>query len=358
MAIGTDIQYANLLGQRLERFKVVNQSPYTANCRCPFCGDSKTDARKTRGFLYTRDGAVQFFCHNCKESCSLGTALKKLNYPLFEEYRLELLKQTGALSARKKRAVVVVVESTAAFTPTIEKFARRRHQNDSRFDALIKVSSLPLGHMCKKYVESRRIPADKHYLLYYIEKFKAFTNTLIPSKFDDRSLLADGPRLVIPFFKPDGTIFAYQGRALSPSAKVRYITIVIDETYPRIYGLERIDPASPVFVFEGPIDSLFIPNAVAQAGGDNADIWDIAPRKNLVFVFDNEPRNPDTVARMEKAAAKGGSVVVWPSKVKSKDVNQMILAETLTAQQILSIINCNTYAGLAATAAIQHWSKL
>lgn len=77
-----------------------------------------------------------------------------------------------------------------------------------------------------------------------------------------------------------------------------------------------------------------------------------------MFVFDNEPRNEDTVKRMQKVLEKGAKIVVWPNSIQSKDVNDMILKEGLSVEQVEKIIDKNTYAGLAATLAIQYWKKV
>ena len=80
-----------------------------------------------------------------------------------------------------------------------------------------------------------------------------------------RSINIDYPRLVIPFFDKSGKMFAYQGRAFGNETP-RYITLKLVSEKEKIYGLERIDFDSHVFVVEGPIDSLFIDNCLAVAG--------------------------------------------------------------------------------------------
>jgi hypothetical protein len=359
MPLNIDVQYTNLLGHRLERFSIVRQQPFVAKCRCPLCGDSKTDPRKTRGYFFEMKGEIRYKCHKCGEGGSIGRILSVLNKPLFDDYRLDTLKNSGSLMGGKTtvREAQYKLEANT-FKSDMSKFAKRKHEKDERFDPLVKLSSLPVGHPCRKYVESRKIDPKLHHLLFYIPKFKEFTNTLMPAKFDEKSLQRDSARLIIPLFTPDGRIFAYQGRSLDPNDKIRYITIVLDDSVPRIYGLERIDKKQPIRVLEGPIDSLFVNNAVAQAGGDNGDIWRIAEPSELVFVFDNEPRNEDTVRRMQKVVERGAKVVVWPDSIKSKDVNDMILKEGMTVEQIERIIDKNTYAGLAATLAIQYWNKV
>ena len=41
-------------------------------------------------------------------------------------------------------------------------------------------------------------------------------------------------------------------------------TIRIDEDSPKIYGLDTVDESKPIIAVEGPLDSLFINNAVGD----------------------------------------------------------------------------------------------
>ena len=75
---------------------------------------------------------------------------------------------------------------------------------------------------------------------------------------------------------------------LRPKAKIRYITIMLDESKPKVYGLDRIDPLQPVYVTEGPFDSHFIANAIAMCGSD-VDLRSMDYQ--FVFTYDNEPRS-------------------------------------------------------------------
>ena len=51
MAEFIDIQYAQMLSGRLDRFKITHTNPYKINFRCPICGDSQKSRSKARGWL-------------------------------------------------------------------------------------------------------------------------------------------------------------------------------------------------------------------------------------------------------------------------------------------------------------------
>ncbi|MGA1048837.1 MAG: hypothetical protein ACO3UU_12585 [Minisyncoccia bacterium] len=94
---------------------------------------------------------------------------------------------------------------------------------------------------------------------YFTEDFKAFVESVSDKKLDQT-----GPRVIIPFYSRSGDLVAFQGRALD-SYSMRYITVKIDREQEKIFGLDKVDPMKPIYVVEGPFDSLFLPNAIATA---------------------------------------------------------------------------------------------
>jgi hypothetical protein len=166
-------------------------------------------------------------------------------------------------------------------------------------------------------------------------------------------LKGDHPRVVIPFFARDGKFFAFQGRAFGKE-RPKYITIKFNEMRPKIYGLDRVDLNKPIMITEGPIDSLFLDNAIAMAG---ADAVVNLQQKQCTMIFDNEPRNEQIIDRMKKAVDKKFNLVVWPKLLKYKDINDMIIAGK-TSAKIQTIISNNTYCGLEALQQINDWKKV
>ena len=166
------------------------------------------------------------------------------------------------------------------------------------------------------------------------------------------TLRQDSPRIIIPFKDKEGNLFGYQGRSLAPKAKLRYITIMLDEEQPKIFGLDRIKEDKPVYIVEGPFDATFLENSVAMAGSD-ADVrtfgW-----SNYIWVFDNEPRNREIVARISKVIDRGDQVVIWPKNVQQKDINDMFLA----GLDVQTMVESNIYKGLEATLKLNDWKKV
>ena len=339
-ALWIDLKYANLISSRLTLFKKKDNNLF--NFRCPYCGDSQTKKTKARGYLFENKGHLVYKCHNCHVSTGMGAFIKHLDVNLFTEYKLECMKEQG---------------NTAPFVSIIEKFSKQRIDKFDPFSKQKKISQLSHDHPAKKYVDKRHIPSDKHYLLYYVPKFCNWVNGFVENKFSAEALERDEPRLVIPFIDEKGYVFGFQGRSFNSSNhKLRYITIMLDKTKPKLFGLNKIDFSKKVFCVEGPIDSLFIPNCLALAGADG-EVEKLVDKNLLVMIYDNEPRNVDIVKKISNCIDNNISVVIWPNTVEQKDINDMVLAG-FSVDYIMDIINNNTFNGLYAKMKLNEWKKI
>jgi hypothetical protein len=200
------------------------------------------------------------------------------------------------------------------------------------------------NQIAKQYLEKRKLDPTK---FYYTDKFKEWSNSH-KHTFDD--LTYDEPRIIIPLFYKN-TLIGFQGRSLGPS-KVKYITVMINDDAPKIYGLDNIRGDAPVFVTEGPFDSTFIRNSIAMCGADgDVGKWGVS---TPVWVYDNEPRSKEITSRISSTIAEGGSVVIWPTSIKEKDINDMFLA----GHDVQSIVESNIYKGLEANLKFTTWKRI
>ena len=319
-----DSKYIGLISSRLQKFKKVKNNLY--NFRCPICGDSQKNKNKTRGYLYQVKNNTNFKCHNCGASMSLNNFIKTLDGTLHKQYTMEKFKEghTGKN--------FVVEEPKLEFKKPVFKKSIN----------LPKASSNPVA---KRYLENRKINPDK---FYYADRFKSWTNTQ-KKTFD--TIGRDEPRIVIPMYDETKNLIGFQGRALDKSPN-KYITIMIQDEAPKAYGIETIDKTSTVYITEGPFDSTFICNSIAMCGAD-ADVhsWGIS---NPVWVYDNEPRNREIVERISRTIDSGDSVIIWPTNITEKDINDMILA----GHEVMSMLKSNTYHGLEAKIKFNNWKKI
>lgn len=329
-------KYIGLISSRLERFKRVNSTTY--NFRCPVCGDSTKNKYKARGYLFPKDGGGHLYhCHNCHITLGFEKFLKVVDSLLHTEYVQEKLKEKYGV---KEKTETDIFE---------EKMKPPVFVSATPLKSLKKVSQLPYNHPVKQYVDSRNIPTNYHFKLFYAPKFKKFVNSLIPNKFDEKN---DEPRLIIPFLNEEKKLIGFQGRAFSDKS-IRYITIMLYDDAPKIFNLDVCDRTQKHFIFEGPIDSMFVKNSIAMAG--QSINWEYC-NENSVFVFDNEPRNKETCKKIEQAIDKGFSVVFFPHTIYEKDINDMILANNdIDIDQLLLD---NIHNGLKAKLHLNEWRKI
>jgi hypothetical protein len=217
---------------------------------------------------------------------------------------------------------------------------------------LPKLSDLPADHLAVSYTQGRQIPTKYMSELYYAEHFKKWSNTMVPGTFENTNY--DEPRLIIPFFDVNNEIFAFQGRALKES-KIKYLTVKIHDKQ-KIFGLDKVDLTKPVYVVEGPIDSMFLDNAVGTA---DASLESIAKTvKNAVYVWDNEPRSPIIVKKMEQAIDSGHKVVIWKKSNAFNDINDAILKHGFNIVKINELVKSRTFQGMMALVELNNWRKV
>jgi hypothetical protein len=320
-----DSKYIGLVSSRLQKFKRVKSDLYTF--RCPICGDSQKNKNKTRGYIYPVKNNTNFKCHNCGASLSFNNFLKKIDPILHKQYTLEKFKEghTGKN--------FVVEEPKFDFKKPIFK---------KRLD-LPKASDNPIA---KQYLEKRLLNPEK---FYFADKFQAWTNTQKPTF---SRIVRDESRIIIPLHTREGEIFGFQGRSLGPS-NVKYITVILDESIPKVYGLDEVSTDETIYVTEGPFDSTFVQNAIAMCGSDilldSLNLGD-----DIVYVLDNEPRNKEICNRISKLIDGGKKVVIWPTAIQQKDINDMKIA----GLSVMDVLKLNTYKALEAKIKFNEWKKV
>lgn len=330
-----DAKFVGQISYKLRNFKKKND--YYWNFSCPICGDSKKNELKARGFVYKNQDRLVYKCHNCGISTSIGGLLKHLDPIVYNEYVLERYKENTSKHmphAKVEQAVPLITQEVS--TDLILAGAQPLQSNEKAL----------------QYVVSRKIPQDRWKDLYYVPKFKEFVNKL---KYSFTDTKYDSPRLIIPFYDEDGKCIAFQGRALGTEMP-KYITIKLDETQEKLYGLDRMDHNKRVYVTEGPIDSMFIPNAIAVAGAGFNTKFIQAIKDNATLIMDNEPRSKEICKFIEKLIDEDYTVCLWPDTVQQKDINDMVLAGK-SVESIMNTINTNTFQGMEAKLKFTEWRK-
>ena len=320
-----DSKYIGLISSRLQKFKRVKANLY--NFRCPICGDSQKHKNKARGYFYQVKTNTNYKCHNCGASLSFNNFLKQIDATLHKQYILEKFKE-GHAGGRN----FVVQEPKFDFTKPVFK---------PKLD-LPKASEVPIA---REYLSKRRLDPTK---FYFAQKFQEWTNKQ-KQTFDN--IVRDECRIVIPLYDTNSELIGFQGRSLVPNS-IKYITVMLNDSKPKIYGLEKVNEEKPIYIVEGPFDSTLVENSVAMCGSD-IDIrtfgW-----SDYIWVFDNEPRNREINNRVSKIIDRGDKVVIWPNHIKQKDINDMVLSNI----DVMSVLKSNTYSGLKAKVKFNNWKKI
>ena len=328
-----DLKFINDLSGRLSQFK--KKTDYLFNFRCPHCGDSQKSKTKARAYLYRVKNDMFFKCHNCGQGQNLANFIKFVDPKLYEQYLLERYKKSAPATPKPK----------FDFKPT--KFT-----NQTPIDDLKSIKDLPEDHPARLYCVNRKIPEKYFDKLFLSDKFMTLVNEVKPNTY---KITKDHPRLIIPFYDTTGKVFAFQGRAFGKE-QPKYLTIKLDESKQKVYGLDKINFQKPIYITEGPIDSLFIDNCLA-AGGADLFLKNKVSNENITYIFDNEPRNKEIVNRMYKVIEQDFNVVIWPEDLQLKDVNDMIMSG-LTKIELQDIISNNTYSKLSALTKLNYWKKI
>lgn len=339
-----DTKYVKLISPRLERWKLKSDTGnyFLANCRCPICGDSKSNKRKARGYFYSHEGELFYKCWNCDASMHFSGFLKWFDSNTYHHYALEKFKKE-----------VYVPKAP----PTIKK--EKTYVPDI-FADLKKISELDDEHPAKKYVLSRLIPQKFWNKLFYApryfkwsmghtDKFEKVNND--PEKYK----LYEHPRLIIPWYDEHNNVFGYHARAFG-AEEPKYISIMIDKEKPRVFGLDRLDKSKPVFVVEGPLDSLFLDNAVA-VGSSSLNQFTL-PDAEMIYMFDQQPRNPEIVKLVGKAVRTGKKVVLLSEdEFPWKDINEAVQSG-LDKNSLHDLLLSHVVHGLTAELKFNEWRKV
>ena len=352
MSFYVDKKYINLVSARLERFSWKRED--LANCRCPICGDSTKNKSKARGFFYKKSNNFFYRCHNCNFGSNLYNFLEQLDPTLMKQYSLERFKngEMGKSNYKKPKET----EMMPIFSKP--KFKKR----DELLKPLVRIKDLPDNHVAKQFVELRHIPKKFYDILYYCKEFYQYMKLVDP---DVKGLIGEEQRLIIPFFNKNDEVVAIQGRSLSfrdehqARRTAKYITVKADKSIDRLwYGMWRANPKKTVYVVEGPLDSLFVPNTIAMVGAGAID--NVHPRfenSKLVYALDNEPRNPQICGYAQKLIDLGRTVCIWPKNLQHKDINDMITAG-MSAKEVKKMIDGNSCEGMIAQLKFNKWKKV
>lgn len=341
-------KYLLILGNQLDLFKDAGNGVYV--CRCPICNDSKKNKTKTRGYFFEMKDSYFFKCHNCQISMSFNSLLKQVSPSLHEQYRFE-----------KYRPSETVIQDIIEEHIDIEKYIKPKsnklrmlvddHKDDVFLESCIPLFTVDETHPVKKYLISRKIDIKRIDTLFYLDDLTTFTKKL--KNYADKNFPKDSA-VAIPFRDENGVLEFVQLRTMN-TPSMRYITIDMGNGGSKIYGREFIDKSKPVYVVEGPFDSMFIENGIACAGASLLSYSKYLHEtyKDVVFVFDSDYQDNRIVfSQLKKGMDNAEKIVIYDKHVimspKIKDINDMVKELKLTTSQLMEYLETRTFMGLKA----------
>lgn len=332
----TQYKYITLAGASLEGFRPAGKNLWAF--RCPICGDSKKNKNKRRGYFYLKDGNYRFHCHNCGIDKSFQSFLYEVSPELYSEYRKEHAfksltndDKTEELCAKQTKPI-----------PSI-----------SKVNNLIQVKELNDDHPAIMYLRSRHVPVSKYESVYWTDDFNALISETLGDAYKDIEKPSSGLIFVVRAVdSSDYPIIGYQIRSIDPNVpKHKRFMICKESGYTGVFGLDSLDTSKQIYVVEGPIDSLFLPNCVAVF---TSALWRVN-FPDAIYVNDCEPRNKQITDQVKRCIDKGYRTVLLPKEYNSLDINDIVCKYNLNENELVKLLEKYTFRGLSAKMHFTKW---
>lgn len=120
-----------------------------------------------------------------------------------------------------------------------------------------------------------------------------------------------------------------------------------------VFGINRLDFSKTIYVVEGPVDSLFLPNCIAVF---TSALWR-ANMSDAVYINDCEPRNAQIVDQVKRCIDKGYKTVLLPNQYNSLDVNDIVMKYNLNESELVKLVEQYTFSGLTAKMKFSQWRR-
>ncbi len=280
----------------------VNSGKY--RFRCNVCGDSPTKKyAKRAAIILSNKGGLPHWVVTCfRPECELcGKPISAANwlflkFPDLYDELINEIKSISGDSEENKKLIESKKEEAFIRQKIREKkiIKERKEKEDKDWEEFKKFKSIryksELSILAKKYCEKRKIPLN------VIKNFMVCEE----GRFNNR--------LIIPFYNKENKIIFWQGRSLLPDHEPKYLnSSIINKP---LYNIDFIDINKPLVVFEGPIDSLFVENAVATTGANISanSIEFLDNLKEVYYIFDNDSAGASAT---KKYIEKGKNCFLW-----------------------------------------------
>ena len=286
--------------------QMIKEMPGRLTMACPFCGDSTTDHKKKRGNLYW--DTLQYHCFNCSTHSNA--------YQLLKEHHVKFQSTDDSIQ------VIDYIQEHKLETNHVEVLEH---------DVFKLVHDLaPTRTEIKEWFDFHEIqPGDPAF--FYLR------NRLLATKLNRFMYSPKDKRIVVLNLAPKEKIIGFQTRSLVKKANSRYLTYDIEKIYEEakkelviseeelisakkvstLFNVMMVDFEREVTMFEGPIDSMFIPNAIGLAtAGRSTEEFDEIP--TIRYMFDNDVTGKK---KMMEKLKRGRKIFVWEKFFKDTKID-------------------------------------
>ena len=351
------------MNNKIKQYNLINTLPINGlretvsdkfECKCiiPDC-QKENDSRKKAGFFWSdKSSSYVYHCFKCGAAMKLSYFLKIY----FKDYYLNNFFNRNSRSYTKTKTNCVSSSSSTIASVKIANTHVKELVNNLFEQKLLIPYAKCKDPDVQRYLLQRKIPLmryDNFYLAKNFFNINQQIKTLMNEKgkvFEPQNL--DDKRLVWMFKNRTNEIIALQGRKLE-KGEPRYMISKFGGNDRIIGNLENIDINNTVYVTEGYIDSLFLPNAVSLQGLHMPSIIYLLKElkvKELIIVFDNENNNEQIQMNIKTLAElsfkyENLKVCLFPKELRAigKDINDYIVKGNYSTDMILHTINNNSF---------------
>lgn len=268
---------------------------------CCICREGNSWGRKRRLYYIVSDNKV--CCHNCGW---YGTPIKWVQEVSGLSWS-EIYKETEEYDH---------VPGLETDTPTTYSVPDIPHDSINMFDThqLRYYSNNQHVKMCLDLIASRRLDTA-------VNRPKALYMSLTDKIHKNR--------LLIPFYDVNGKVSHYQSRKIVNDHTPKYLSKTNSEK--TLFNVDNLTDPDHIFIFEGPIDSFFMRDAIAVAGIQDTDKLALTESQQTqldrymlskkIWVLDNDETGR---SKSKKLLERDECVFVWPRELKKyKDFNDI-----------------------------------
>lgn len=309
------------------------------NFACPICNEGSSASKKRRGYYFLRED--YFFCQNCQRHWNPVEWIKEAGGISYQEIVEESKNYANTFDEVIQRHTAEAVAIRKAVEPTLPADCI----NLSDPVQLEYYKDNKMVQECLAYISKRRLSTA-------VNRPKNFYISLVDELHKNR--------LCIPFYNEHGKIVYYQTRAIRETTEGAKYYCKKNADKP-LYGIGNLDRSlEHIFLFEGPIDSMFCSNGLGMCGLTMTEYqrsqMESFRMHKKVWVIDNQMETKEVRTRYQELIETGDLIFCWPTELQQiepriKDFNDLCMVaerDCISTEYILK----HSKAGVAAEEAL------